>query len=414
MKQFFTVFQYELNGYFKNKSYQITTILFTLIFAFGLCIPSLIPIPGISRMENSQTEMESINQDEPIQLAYCNEKNIPLDEEILKAAFPFPTVWQTAKNKEELTALVKEQKAAAGFFLTSETSYTYIIQNNGFSDKNETYFSEALLKMYRTSYLNEKNYPAEELEALYQTSVTFENEILGKDSVSNYAYTYVLLFILYIMILLYGQMIAVSVTTEKSNRTIEVLVTSTSTNSLIFGKVIAGAAASILQIAVILGAGLFSYQINRSSWNYILDFLFQIPPEVLATFSIFGVMGYLFYAFLYGGLGALVSKTEDISKSSGPLTFLFVIAFMIGMFGMTNSDGMLIKVTSFLPFTSCNSMLVRVAMGTVSGFEILISLLVTGVSTILAGILASKIYRFGTLMYGNPIKLKTALKKMKE
>lgn len=422
MKQFLTVFQYELTGYFKNKSYQVTTILFTLVLALGLFIPSLIPIPGISQTKKTaaaeQTEnpgtADTAEQAEPVLLVYFNEKNILLDETVLKAAFPFPTSWQAVNSKEELISLVKEQKAEAGFIITSELSYTYVIENNSFSDNKEAAFSEALLKLYRSSYLTEKNYPVEELENLYRTQVTVENEILGKDSVSNYAYTYILLFILYIMILLYGQMIAVSVTTEKSNRTIEVLVTSTSTNSLIFGKVLAGAAASILQIAVILGAGLFSYQINRGSWNYMLDFLFQIPKEVLLTFAIFGIMGYLFYAFLYGALGALVSKTEDISKSSGSLTFLFVIAFMIGIFSMTNSDGILIKVTSFLPFTSCNSMLVRVAMGNVSTFEIIVSFFITGISILFAGMIAAKIYRFGTLMYGNPIKLKTALKKMKE
>ena len=67
-----------------------------------------------------------------------------------------------------------------------------------------------------------------------------------------------IVFIVYMKDIMYGQMIAVSVATEKSNRSIEVLVTSTSSNSLIFGKVIAGAVAGITQVALILSAALIT------------------------------------------------------------------------------------------------------------------------------------------------------------
>ena len=83
-----------------------------------------------------------------------------------------------------------------------------------------------------------------------------ETMILGKDSAMNYWYTYALIFILYFLIIFYGQMIAVSVTTEKSNRAIEILVTSVDSNSLIFGKVLAGAIGGIVQAGVILGSAL--------------------------------------------------------------------------------------------------------------------------------------------------------------
>ena len=74
------------------------------------------------------------------------------------------------------------------------------------------------------------------LEELYATPVQSDIAILGKDGVENYLYTYILLFVLYMMIIVYGQMIPTSVTTEKSNRAIEILVTSTTSNSLIFGR----------------------------------------------------------------------------------------------------------------------------------------------------------------------------------
>ena len=132
------------------------------------------------------------------------------------------------------------------------------------------------------------------------------------------------------------------------------------------------------------------------------------------TFIFFGIFGYLLYAFIFGMLGALVSKTEDISKSSTPVTMIYIAAFLIAMFGMSSPDSVLMKVASFIPFTSCNSMFIRVAMGTVSAAEIAISALILVLSCGAAGFLAAKIFRFGTLRYGNPIKFTNALKKIRE
>ena len=219
---------------------------------------------------------------------------------------------------------------------------------------------------------------------------------------------------MYMMILLYGQLIAVSVTSEKSNRAIEVLVTSASSNSLIFGKVIAAALASFLQVGIILASGMITYSLNSKAWNGILDGVFKVPSNILLTFILFGAIGYLFYSFIFGALGSLVSKTEDISSSIGPITMIFVIVFFIGMFGLTNSDSLLIKIASFIPFSSSMTMLIRVAMGTVSNLEIIISFIILLISTILTALGAAKIYRLGTLMYGNPIKLRNALKWFKK
>ena len=268
--------------------------------------------------------------------------------------------------------------------------------------------------MYRTQYLEEKGIDAEEISQLYQVTPESQMEILGKNSVKNYAYTYMLVMVLYFLLIFYGQMISVSITTEKSNRAIEILVTSVNSNSLIFGKVLAGAVAGIIQCTLILGSAVAAYQMFRESWNYQLDFLLHIPGSVWAAFVILGLLGYLLYAFFFGMLGALVSKTEDISKAATPIMLIYMASFFIAIFGMYDSDSILMRVASFVPFTSSNAMLIRVAMGSVELWEVLISGILLVVSCILSGVLAAKIFRFGTLMYGNPIKFSAALKKIRE
>ena len=215
------------------------------------------------------------------------------------------------------------------------------------------------------------------------------------------------------LIVMYGQMIAVSVTSEKSNRAIEVLVTSTTPNSLLFGKVIAGAIGGLLQIGIVLGAILVSYQINRAQWGGMLDMLLHIPASVLVTFAFFGMGGYLFYAFLYGAMGALVSKTEDISKSSSGLMMVIMVVYFFSLMQLMNPEGMVIKVLSFLPISSYSTMFARIAMGTVSTWEIAVSFIILVISIVGAGFVGAKLYRMGTLRYGNPIKLRTALKSIR-
>lgn len=194
----------------------------------------------------------------------------------------------------------------------------------------------------------------------------------------------------------------------------EVLITSTSSNCLIFGKVFAATIASIIQVGVMIGSGVITYKLNGKAWNGLLDGVFAIPSSILITFAIFGGIGYIFYAFIYAALGALVSKTEDVSKSIGNITFIFLIVFFVAIFGLQNSDSMIVKVASYIPFSSCMTMIIRVAMGSVKIIEIVISAVILIVSTILVGIGSAKIYRMGTLRYGNPIKLTNALKWLKK
>jgi len=411
MKQFFTVLKFELGNYFKNKSYLITTILFSLLLIVGLSVPSFINIPALSgkdKVENNEKEDE-----EKTVFAIYDKDNIIADNEYLKKAFE-DVEWENVNSRKEVEDLINEDKADAGFVVNSLTDYSYLVQNSSFSDENQPIFESVLSRVYREDYLKDKNISVDEMDALYNMPIESNVEILGKDSVKNYIYTYALIFILYFMIIMYGQLIATSVTSEKSNRAIEVLVTSTSSNSLIFGKVIAGAIASFIQMGLIIGSGLVSYKINRDSWNGLLDMVFDIPSNVLLTFAVFGMLGYLLYTFIFGALGALVSKTEDIGKSAGNISMIYVIVFMLTMFNLTKPDGMIIKVMSFIPFSSCNAMFVRVAMGTVPTIEIIISLVLLIASIVIVGFLGAKIYRMATLMYGNPIKLSNAIKWLKK
>lgn len=79
-----------------------------------------------------------------------------------------------------------------------------------------------------------------------------------------------------------------------------------------------------------------------------------------------------------------------------------------------NPDNTIVKVASYVPFTSCMTIVTRVALGSISIVEMVISAIILIVSTLLIGVFASKIYRMGTLRYGNPIKLTHAIKSLRK
>ncbi|WP_289129349.1 ABC transporter permease [uncultured Clostridium sp.] len=418
MKQFLNVLSFELSNYFKNKGYMITTILFSILLIIGLSLPSFFNMSKlIPQLDQNSTEsiesVEEISEEDKKSFVIIDNNNIFENLDILESAF-LNSKWTKVTSLDEAEELIKLENVEAGFSVDSLTKYSYLVNNSGFTDTNQMIFENLLSNLGQQVYANEHNLNINDLQSVVHPSFDSDVTILGKDSANNFFYVYIFIFAMYMMILLYGQLIAVAVTSEKSNRAIEVLVTSANSNSLIFGKVIAAALASFIQVGVILASGMITYSLNSKAWNGLLDGIFKIPSNILLTFIIFGGLGYFFYSFIFGALGALVSKTEDISSSIGPITMIFVIVFFISMFGLSNSDSLLIKIASFIPFSSSMTMLIRVAMGTVSNFEIVISFIILLASTILTAIASAKIYRLGTLMYGNPIKLRNALKWFKK
>lgn len=243
------------------------------------------------------------------------------------------------------------------------------------------------------------------------------SELLGTGTVENvedsFLYCYVLVIVIYVIIIMYGSMIATAVTSEKSNRAMEVLVTSVDANCLLFGKVFAGAVAALIQVGAILAAALLGYRINHVYWGDKLDMLLDIPGNVLLTFAVFGIGGFLFYAFLYGAMGALVSKTEDIGKTAGGLQMLIMAVYFLVWFQLGNVDGIVMKLCSYLPFSSYSAMFVRIGMGKVELFEVVIAAVILYASIFFVGWIGARIYRMGTLRYGNPVKIGRVLKELK-
>ncbi len=120
------------------------------------------------------------------------------------------------------------------------------------------------------------------------------------------------------------------------------------------------------------------------------------------------MLGFFLFAFMYGALGSLASHSEDINTLTLPVNFLLIAALIITMVGVTGDkmESMFVKIFSFVPFTSPLVMFSRICMSEVPPAEIAISVGVLFASIVLTGLLASKIYRLGVLMYGKPPRIR--------
>ena len=413
MKKFGIIFQYELMNYIKNKSYVITTVIIALVAGIIMFVPNFIDIGSVTGENKNDVSDENSGVDSDSTILVYDKSGMVTDISFIQNFYHDDAI-KKASGENELVDKVKADEVSAGFVVNSLTDYDYYVYNQSMTDDNQVVFTQVMTVLNQMVYCQKNGIDYASLTQAFNPQIDCHKNILGKDMGSNYWYCYGLVMIIFMIIIMYGSMVATSVTQEKSNRTMEVLVTSVDTNLLFFAKVLAGAVAALIQSAVMLGTVLISYKINQDKWGGMLNMVLDIPANVLVVFALFGIGGFLFYTFIYGAMGALVSKTEDINKSAGGVQMVIMIVYFITLASLTDVDGIMIKVTSFLPVSSYSAMFARVAMGSVNTWEIVVSFIILVASIVVVGIIGAKIYRMGTLRYGNPIKLSNAFKSIKD
>lgn len=405
MKQFFNIFLFELKGYLKNKVFIGVTIFLIIAMAIAVFIPNIISAAKKDGGEKANAVMLINSDDSALS---------QLVGQYFQKAFENYDVRITDASEDEIKEKIMSGGAECAFVFESLSSYTYYVKNLSMYDANTAVADAALIEAYRFSAMTANGLTPEQAGEIMSVQIKSSVSPLGKNQIRNFLYTYIMIFALYMVILLYGQMVATNVAAEKSSRAMELLVTSTKPVNLIFGKVLASCSAGFMQLVALFGSALILFNINKKalSGNVIMQSLFDIPVELLLYMLAFFVMGFLIYAFLYGALGSTTSKLEDVNTCIMPVTFLFIIAFFVVVFSTTsgNIDNLAMIICSYIPFTSPLAMFTRIAMSTVAWYEIFISMLILAVSVGVVGFLAAKIYRAGVLLYGKRPKLKTVLK----
>ena len=408
MKQFGKILKFELKGYLRNKIFVGFTIFLVALIAVVMFIPNI-----IAAFESDDVG-DTTPADLPTMLVYAEDENLSaIVKEYFGNAFVDYNVKVAEGSVEDLKDDIISGNAECAFVMNSASSYTYYVNNLSMYDMNTEVANTVLQEVYRINAMVQNGLTPEQAGEIMSVQIESGTETLGKDQMQNFFYTYIMIFALYMVILLYGQMVATNVATEKSSRAMEVLVTSAKPTSMMFGKVLASCIAGFSQLVLVFGTAILLYNVNKEALsNPLIASIFDIPIELFIYLIVFFVLGFLIYAFMFGAIGSTASKLEDINTSVMPITFLFIIAFMVVMFSMSSGsvDNTAMLVCSYIPFTSPMAMFTRICMSTVAWYEIAISIAILIGSTVGIGVLSAKIYRVGVLLYGMPPKFSNIMK----
>ena len=408
MKQFGKILKFELKNYAKNKAFVGITIFLMVVIAVVMFFPR------ISAMFKSDDTSDTTTDLSVMLVKADDATQADMVKETFAAAFTDYDVQITNDEISVIKDKITSGDVECAFVMSEATSFTYYVDNLSMYDTNPDIATGVLQQIYQMNAMINGGMTQEDAAGVMSIQIDAQVESLGKDQMQNFFYTYIMIFALYMVILLYGQMVAMSVATEKSSRAMELLITSAKPINMMFGKVLAACMAGLIQLVAVFGSALVFYNVNKSYWgdNGIIDSIFNIPPELFAYMLVFFLLGFLIYAFLYGAISSTVSKLEDINTAVQPVTFLFIFGFMVVMFSMSSGsvDNMLMQICSYIPFTSPMAMFTRIAMSTVPWYEIAISVVILIASTFGIGILSAKIYRVGVLMYGTSPKIGNIIK----
>lgn len=413
MKQFFTIFKHELAQYFKNKIFIITTLILILAVSGFLFAPRIGEI--ISKSKNAESSEEKKSE------VLVKSDNADLEKLLpaIAASFPQQNVKITNDSVDEIKKQIKDQSVEFAFVLSSDLkSYTYLANVSALQDPNLNTMDNLLKTLYSHAYLKKRGLNDTQIAEVQNPNITHTIESISEDGTKNFWYAYVMVFVLYMVIMMFGQKVAMSVVTEKTSRAMEVLITSASPVALMFGKILASSVAGIFQITAIFGSAFISYNINKSYFetNAVINTLFNFPASLVGYLLIFFLLGFLIYSFLFGAMASTVSKIEDLSSVVMLIQIIFVAGFVVSTNAMTSGDvnSELMKGLSLFPLTSPMAMFTRIAMSEVPGLEILLSVAFLILATIFIGYIAAKIYRVGVLMYGTRPTLGKIIKAIRE
>jgi len=241
------------------------------------------------------------------------------------------------------------------------------------------------------------------------TKVT-EGRPTGQSAEAAFWLAYIVNLVMYVTLLLYGMQVMTAVVEEKSNRIVEVLISSLTPFQLLLGKVIGVGAVGLVQLGIwgatgfyltsMLGsrtAGMDGVAADGGAQALTMP---QVSVELILVILLFFLLGFFLYSSLYAAIGSMCTTTQEAQQANTPVTMMIAVG-MISMFGLINEpSGTLARVLTFIPFFTPIVMPVRYAIAPMGMWEVLLAAFDVVLGLLAVTWLAGRIYRIGILSYG--------------
>ncbi len=315
------------------------------------------------------------------------------------------------------------KKDISGFLIIpekiAEVRKVYYFSLNISDFTTNKYISSRVAKILSSTILMEKIKDPEIVKIVDEATrnVVFSTFAVkeGKDSESSSSSAYMMsvfmLTILFSVIMAYGQLIMRGVIEEKNNRIVEVLISSTNTQTLFYGKIIGIGLAGLTQVLIWIAIG--AVFLGKASLGIDKSITGFFTPLIVFYFLVFFIIGYFMYSVLFSIVGASVNTDQEAQQFAAPLTYLMFIPLIIGFMVTQNPNTPIVVYASLFPLFTPTLMFMRISVTMPSLFQIILSIVLSIASTMFLAWLGAKIFRTGILMYGKKPSIKEIIKWLK-
>jgi ABC-2 type transport system permease protein len=409
----------------KKKSFIISTILTPLIMAAFMFLPVMLMKMGKGEKTIQVADYSGFIYEKLVQSEKTpsTAKNIPgsqkkdfnrdyFDKNTRSdgGKLNFKKIAIAGQSAEELLKLNIEAiraKKIDGFLLIPKTikkDRKLFYYSGNISDFDTNSFIQAAIRtVVSRQILIEKQIDPEIVNEATR-NIEFETIKVKKEGTAKssagieYMMSLFMLAILFSILMGYGQLIMRGVLEEKNSRIIEILISSTNTQHIFYGKIIGIGLAGLTQVAIwfLFGmalAGKFSLGLDSGIMNFL-------TLEIGMYFIIFFLLGFFMYAILFSIVGAAVNTDQEAQQFAAPISYLLIIPFVMGIMVTQSPNSSVAVISSFIPLFTPTLMFMRITVSPPPLLQILASIFVSLVFISFLAWLGAKIFRVGILMYG--------------
>ena len=404
MKDLKIVASYTFKEMVKRKSFLISNLIILLIIVIGFNVPNIIDRFQSGKEEGNKILIVDSENIFDGQLERLNQMGLGYLFEISTQSVSAEQIKEKMNANEIANAMVLRTE-------DGKIKLEYTVKELGMMSEVPQGCLEAMTSIYSNIQLSKMGLTQQQIESLVPNIELEMKQIENKEVKGNILVIMLLSIVLFYAIYFCAYQVSSSITTEKTSKIMETLVTSTTPRTIVVGKTIGIGLAGILQVSVMVAVAFICAVVflPEGLLESVLD-VSQITVKLGVITIAYFILGYTLYAFLYALTGSTVSKPEDIQSANSPIAILAVIGFYLAYFTMMNPTSELNVLASVFPLSSPFCMPFRMMMGVATTSEIILSLVIMLITSIIVAQVSIKIYSSAILNYGSRMKWKDMIK----
>lgn len=404
MKDLFIVTKFTMKDMLQRKSFIITTIIFLIMIVVGFNIPNFMKMLN---KDSDVNKIEIIDSGNVFEGTLESLKDLDTGYEIQILNEDYEKIKEKIENEEIDSAIIVEKQ-------DENIKIKYIVKSATMMSGVPENIISTLNTLYTNIQINKLGLTEEQLKSI-TPNFEFALEQTDEEASGNVYAMMLLSLVLFYAIYFCAYQVSSSITTEKTSKIIETLVTSTSPKTIVLGKTLGIGIVGLLQMILLVGTALISAKtfLEPGILDSIID-VSKITPYLGIITIIYFIFGYFEYALLYALTGSTVSKPEDIQSANGPVAILAVIGFYLSYFTMMNPASELNVFASMFPISSPFCMPFRIMMGLAKPTDVIISIVILLITGIIIAKITIKIYSNAILNYGTKMSFNDIVKMYKD